>query len=144
MAFPLCVTCCFSLTAFNILSLFLISVDWYVSRHVSPWVYPVLDSLYFLNLTEYFFSHAGKVFNYNIFKNVLSDFLFLFFFWDPYNSNVGELNTVPEVSKALLNYFHSFSFILISNYFHHLIFQLTVPFFFFLQLTYYCFLLENF
>ena len=129
MAFPLCVTCCFSLTAFNILSLCLISVDWYVSRRVSPWVYPVLESLCFLNLIEYFFSHAGKVFNYNIFKNVLSDFLFLFFFWDPYNSNVGELNTVPEVSKALLNSFHSFSLILlISNYFHHLIFQLTVSF----------------
>ena len=35
MGFPLYVTCCFPLAAFTILSL----VGWYVSWHVSPWVY---------------------------------------------------------------------------------------------------------
>ena len=37
MGFPLYVTCCFPLAAFTILSL----VGWYVSWHVSPWVYPI-------------------------------------------------------------------------------------------------------
>ena len=30
-----------------------------------------------------------KIFNYNLFKNFLIPFLFLFFFWNPYNLNVG-------------------------------------------------------
>ena len=40
-------------------------------------------------LFDYFFFHIGEIFNYNLFKNFLIPFLFLFFFWDPYNSNVG-------------------------------------------------------
>ena len=48
-----------------------------------------------------------------------------FFFWDPYNSNVGAFNIVPEVSETILSSFHSFYFILLfRSYFHHLIFQL--------------------
>ena len=35
-------------------------------------------------------------------------FVFLFFFWDLYNSNAGAFDTVPEVSEAILSYFHSF------------------------------------
>ena len=42
MGFPLYVTCCFSLAAFNILSLYLVFVSLIrMSWHVSPWVYPV-------------------------------------------------------------------------------------------------------
>ena len=92
-----------------------------MSWHVSPWIYPVWDSLLFLDLIDYFLSHIREVFNYNLFKYFLSPFLFLFFFWDPYNSNVGVFNVVPEVSKTVLNCFHSFFFILLcSTYVHYL------------------------
>ena len=56
---------------------------------VSPWVYPVWDSLCLLDLIDYFLLHVGEIFNYNLFKNFLMPFCFLVFFWDPYNSNVG-------------------------------------------------------
>ena len=48
---------------------------------------------------DYLLSHIMEVFNYNLFKYLLSPFLFLLFFWDPYNSNVGAFNVVPEVSE---------------------------------------------
>ena len=57
---------------------------------VSPWIYPVWDSLCFLDLIDYFLSHVREVFDYNLCKYFLRPFLFLFFFWDPYNSNVHE------------------------------------------------------
>ena len=41
-------------------------------------------TLCLLGLTDYFLFHVGKIFNYNLFKNFLIPFLFLFFFWDPY------------------------------------------------------------
>ena len=44
-----------------------------------------------LNLIDYFLFYIGEIFNYNLFKNFLIPFLFLFF-WDPYNSNVGVLS----------------------------------------------------
>ena len=65
-------------------------------------------TLHFLDLNDYFLSHIREVFNYNLFKYFLNPFLFLFFFWDPYNSNVGALNVVTEVSETVLNSFHSF------------------------------------
>ena len=40
---------------------------------------------------DYFLSHVGDVFNYDLFKNCLSAFLFLFFLWDTYNSYVAAL-----------------------------------------------------
>ena len=80
-----------------------------MSWRVSPWIYPVWDSLCFQDLINYFLSHIREVFNYNLFKYFLSPFLFLFFFfWDPYNSNVHAFNVVPEVSETVLNSFHSF------------------------------------
>ena len=79
---------------------------------------------------DYFLSHIREVFNYNLFKYFLSPFLSLFFFWDPYNSNVGAFNDVPGVSETVLNSFHSFFFILLcDSYFHYFIFQVTYPFF---------------
>ena len=68
MEFPLYVTCCFSLAAFNILSLCLVFVSLVSMWHVSPWVYPVWDSLYLLDLIDYFLFHVGEIF-----------FLFFFF-----------------------------------------------------------------
>ena len=63
-----------------------------MSQRVSPLVYPVWDSLRFLDLIDYFLSHVREVFDYNLFKYFLRPSLFLFFSWDPYNSNVGAFN----------------------------------------------------
>ena len=69
MGIPLCVICCFSLAAFNICSLCLIFVNLInVSWGVSPWVYPVSDSLSFLDLGDYFLLHFREVFNYYLLK----------------------------------------------------------------------------
>jgi len=129
--FPLYVTCCFPLAAFNFPSLCLIFVSLIIiSWHVSPWVYPVWDSLHLLDLIDYLLFHIGEIFNYNLFKIFLIPFLFLFF-WDPYNSNVGAFDIVSEVSETILSSFHSFYFILpFRSYFHHFILQLTDLFFF--------------
>ena len=111
MGIPLCVICCFPLAAFIICSLRLsfvnvISMSW----GVLPWVYPVWDSLGFLDLGNYLLPHFRKVFNYYLLKYFLMVFLFVFFFWDFYDSNVGEFNTVLEVSEIVLISFNSFFF----------------------------------
>ena len=46
---------------------------------------------------DYFLSYIREVVNYNLFKYFLSPFIFLFFFWDPYNVNVIPLDVVPRV-----------------------------------------------
>ena len=43
---------------------------------VSPMVYPVWDSLCFLDLGDYFLSHAREVFHYNLFKIFSDPFFF--------------------------------------------------------------------
>ena len=42
-----------------------------MSWHISPWVYPVWDSLCLLDLIHYFLFHVGEIFNYNLFENFL-------------------------------------------------------------------------
>ena len=71
MGIPLCVIFCFSLATLNICSLCLIFVNLikYVSWGVSPSVYPVWDSLGFLNLGDYFLPHFWEVFNYYFLLN---------------------------------------------------------------------------
>ena len=97
---------------------------------VSPWVYPIWDSLYLFDLIDYFFFNVGEIFNYNLFKNFIIPFLFLFLFWGPYNSSVGVFDIVPDVSETILSCLHFFYFILLfTSYFHHFIFQLTDLFF---------------
>ena len=58
---------------------------------------------------DYFFSHISEVFDHNLFKYFLRSFLFLFFFWDSYNLNVGAFNVVSEVSVTVLIFFILFS-----------------------------------
>ena len=53
--------------------------------------YPIWHSLGFLDLGGYFFSRTRKVFNCNLLKYSLIPFLFLFFFWDHFNSNIAAL-----------------------------------------------------
>jgi len=83
-----------------------------VSWGVSPWVYPVWDSLGFLDLGDYFLPHFREVFNYYLLKYFLVVFLFVFFFWDSYYSNVGVFNIFPEVSEIVLVLLIHFSFFL--------------------------------
>ena len=71
-----------------------------MSWDVSPWVYPVWDSLGFLDLGDYFLPHFKEVFNYYL-KYFLMPFLFVFF-WDSYDSDVGVFNIVLEVSDIVL------------------------------------------
>ena len=85
-----------------------------MSWGVLPWIYPVWDSLAFLDLNAYFLHHSGDVFKYYL-KYFLMAFLFVFFFWDSYDSNVGAFDIVPEVSEVVLisfNYFFLFSSLL--------------------------------
>ena len=82
-----------------------------MSWGVSPWVYPVRDSLGFLDLGNCFLSILGEVFNYYLLKYFLMVFLFVFFS-DSYDSNVGMFNIVPEVSEIVLISFNSFFFFL--------------------------------
>ena len=84
-----------------------------------------LSCMGLLDLIDYLPFHVGEIFDYNFFETFLIPFLFLFF-WDPYNSNVGVLDIVPEVSETVLSSFDSFLFILLfRSYFHKFIFQLT-------------------
>ena len=79
-----------------------------MSWGVSPWVYPVWDSLGFLDLGDYFLPHFREVFNYYLLKDFLMVFLFVFFFWDSYDLNVEAFNIVPEVSEIVLISFNLF------------------------------------
>ena len=127
MGFPLYVTCCFSLAAFNILSFYLVFVS-LLSMCLGVFLlgFILYGTLCLLDLIDYFFFQVGKIFNYNLFKSFLISFLFLFFFWNLYISNVDVFDIVPEVSETVLSSFHSFYFILFfRSFFHHFIFQLT-------------------
>ena len=81
-----------------------------MSWGVLPWVYPVWDPLGFLDLGGYFLPHFRDVFNYYL-KYFLMPFLFVFFFWDSYDLNVGAFNIVPEVSEIVLISLNSFFFL---------------------------------
>ena len=108
MGFPLYVTCYFSLAAFNILSLCLSLLAWLMCVLIcftlglsckglcASWTQLTIS-----------LSHVGEIFNHNFLKIFLSDFLFFFLLWDPYNSNVGAFNIVPKVSEAIFYSLHS-------------------------------------
>jgi len=67
----------------------------------------------FLDSGGYFLSHFRDVFDYYLLKYFLTAFLFVFFFWDSYDLNVGAFNIVPEVSEVVLISFNSFFFFLL-------------------------------
>ena len=85
-----------------------------MSWGVLPWVYPVWDSLAFLDMDEYFLPHFREVFDYFLLKYFLMVSPFVFFLWDAYDSNVGAFNIVLEVSEVVLISFHSFLFLSVS------------------------------
>ena len=126
MGFPLYVTCCFSLVAFNILCLVFVSL---ISMCLGMFLlgFILYGTLYpswtWLIVS---FSTLGK------FSTIISSKIpFLFcFFWDPYNSNVGTFDIVPEVSDTILSSLYPFYLILLfRSYFHHFIFQFIDSFF---------------
>ena len=97
-----------------------------MSWGVSPWVYPIWNSLCFLYLGDYFLPHFREVFNCYLLKYFLMVFVFVFFFWDSYDSKVGAFKIVPEVSEVVLISLNSFFFFpLCVIYFYHSIFYLT-------------------
>ena len=100
-----------------------------MSWGVSPWVYPVWDSLGFLALGDYFLPHFREVFNYYL----LNYFLMVFLSSSsgiPMIQMLGHL-TLSQRSLRL----SSFLLILCSffplcfTYFYHSIFYLTYPIF---------------
>ena len=132
MGIPLYVICCFFLAAFNTFYLYLI-FDSLINMCFGMFLlgfilYGTLCASW--TWLTIFFPISGK-FSTIISSNIFSvNFVFLFFFWDPYNSNVVAFNIAPEVSETVLNSFHSFFFILLcGSYFHYFIFQVSYPFF---------------
>ena len=101
-------TCCFSLAAFNILSLYLVFVS-LISICLGVFLLgfnPLQDSLCLLDLVDYFLFHVAEIFNYNLFKFFLICFLLLFLFWDHCNSNIGAFDIIQRslrLSSVLLN-----------------------------------------
>jgi len=70
-----------------------------------PWLYPVWDAVYFLDLDDYFFSYVREVFYYSLFKFFLRPFL-SFFFWEKKKKSV--FNVVLEISWDCPHFFSSF------------------------------------
>ena len=132
MGIPFCFICCFSLAAFNVYSLCLIFVNLInMCLGVFCLGFTLFVTRGFLDLGDYFLPYFRDVFNYYLLEYFLIAFLFVFFFWDSYDSNGGAFDIVPEVSEAVfisLNCF--FFFPLCFIYFHHSIFYLTYPIFY--------------
>ena len=132
IGFPLYVTCCFSLAAVNILSLCLVTFS-LISMCLDVFLLGLI--LYGTLCASWArwticFPMLGKFSNYILFKNFLIPFVFLFFFWDPYNLNVGAFELVPEVTETVLSSFHSFLlYSALQTLFHHFIIQRTDSFF---------------
>ena len=122
MGIPLCVICCFSLAVFNICSLGLIFVSLIIMCLcvcVSPWVYPVWDSLGFLDLGGYFLPHFREVFDY-LYSNIFScPFLLSSSSATPIIQVLGCFNLIVDVSETVLIYFYS-------SFFHSVAFISTI------------------
>ena len=69
MVFPLHVACCFSLAAFNLLSLCLVFVSLIIMcLGVFLLGFILYGTLCLLDLIDYFHFHVQEIFNYNLFK----------------------------------------------------------------------------
>ena len=132
MGIPLCVICCFSLAAFNTCSLCLIFVN-LINMFLGVFHLGfILFGTLWVSWTwvTISFPILGTIINYFLLKHFLKAFLFVFFFWDSYDSNVGAFNIVTEASEVVLISVNSFSFFpLCFIYFYHSILYLTYPIF---------------
>ena len=106
MVLPLFIICCYSLFLLFFLCLVFVRL---ISMCLHMFLVGFMPywTLCLLGLIDYFLFHVGKIFNYTFFKNCLVCLLFLFFFCDPCNTNVGAFYTVSEVSKTILSSLHS-------------------------------------
>ena len=131
MGIHLYVICCFSLAAFNTFSLYVI-FDSLINMCLDVFLLGFI--LYGTLCTSWTcltlsFPMLGTFLSI-ISSNIFSDPLFLFFYWDTYNSNVGVFNIVPDISETVLNSFLSFFFIMLcGSNFHYFIFHASYPFF---------------
>ena len=88
----------------------------------------LFGTLGFLDLGDYFPLHFRELFIYYLLKYFLMAFIFVFFFWDSYDSGRFTLSQRSlRLSSFLLILF--FFFPLCFIYFHHFIFYLTYPIF---------------
>ena len=133
----MCLICCFSLAAFNICSLCLIFIN-FINMCLAVFC---LGFILFGNL---WVSWAWVAISFPIlgkFSTITSSsifscpfFLFFFFFWGSYDSNVGVYHC-PRCLWGCPHFFFFFFFPLCFFYFHHSTFHLTYPIFY-LQLFY--------
>ena len=63
--------------------------------------FTLFGTLGFLDLGGYFLLHFREVFSYYHLKYFLMAFLFVFFFWDSCDSNVGAFDIVSDVSEVV-------------------------------------------
>jgi len=114
MGVPLYVIWHFFLVAFNILSLSLFFVI-FVSMCLDVFLLVVLlpgticASWTWLTISFPLLGKFSDIMSSNIFLGPFSLSLFFFFFWDPYDANVGAFKVVPEVSQAVFILFILFS-----------------------------------
>ena len=76
-----------------------------------------------MGLGGYFLPHFMEVFNYYLLKYFLMPFLFVFFFWDTYDLNVGMFNIVLEVSEVVISFF---SFFLSGSFISTILFSISL------------------
>ena len=93
-----------------------------MSWHASPWIYPVWDSLCFLDLINHFLSHIRELFNYTLFKYFLSPFLFS----SPSGTLIIQMLVCLMLSQRSLRLasillFYFLFIVLCSSYFHYFI-----------------------
>ena len=117
MGTPLCVICCFSLAAFNICSLCLLFISLInMCLGVFCLGFILFETLGFMDLSGYFLPRLREIFNYYLLKYFLIAFLFVFFFWNSYDSMLGHL-TLSQRSLRLSSFlFILFSFFLSASF----------------------------
>jgi len=104
------VICYFSFAAFNTFSLYSVFVSF---LNMGLGMFLLAFTLYGTLCASWTwvaisFPKLGKFLNVVSSDIFLRPYLFLFFFfWDPYNFNIGAFNTVTEVSKTVLIFFDS-------------------------------------
>ena len=95
---------CFSLAAFNICSLCLISINLInMCFGVFCLGFILFGTLWVLDVGGYFLPHFREVLNYYLLKHFLMAFLFVFLIWDSYDSILGHL-TVSQRSLRLSSF----------------------------------------
>ena len=65
---------------------------------------------------DYFFFHVREIFNYNLFKNFLISFLFLFFLWDNSKHTNIRIIWVPEEEEKKKGYKKNSEEIIVENF----------------------------